>query len=834
MHIFADLPRMLIRISAGLLLLFSIVWLLGPDPAAAQRAQRPFGKVVKEWNQTLDLIGQEVGGVELSALRAETLKERLTAIAAEAQKFKTRAEAEITSIERQLEALGPPPAEDEPAETIEIAAQRLKIREDIAFYQDRIKQANLVIVRGGQLANQIGARTLVLSIEQLAFRYPFPLAPDTVVQAVPDFLRILTLLGRSPLDWWGSLSDVQKEQIVFYRFAVVVVLAVVFGWGLRRALLHWFGRDPAAETPTYTLRLTRAVTDGTAHGLVPALILGGLLAHALSDKALISGLFAQVYVNLCAVAIMIVLAWSLPRAVLAPELPAWRLIPVSQQNARRVSRRITVLAAVFGGDIFLVVSSRDLVPSHELIALYTLLASTLEVGCILALVHGNLWAHEGAVEQAESGAVVSKLRGRWGFWTTLRRVVVLVALAVAAAALAGYSNASIYLIDKLVISGMIVGVLVLLRGLFREVIGVAIRSRRVQASLAISHKTRNLSKFWLRGLLDLVIYVVGMVMILVVWGVAARDISSWARTIWRGVTIGDNTFALRDILLAIAVFIVALTVTRMIQRLLNERIFPQTDLDVGVRNSFSIGLGYVGFAIALALAVTAIGLDLSNIAIIAGALSVGIGFGLQNVVNNFVSGLILLIERPIKVGDWIKVGEHEGYVRRINVRATEIETFRRAAVIVPNSDLISGAVTNWTHKERFGRVELQVGVAYGSDVAQVMDVLRQCLVAHEAILPTPEPYVLFRGFGDSALDFEARGNIANVGYRLSVQSDLRVAIYLAFEEAGIEIPFPQRDLHIKSVERLDDAFHFRTERPEATARSTGTTKIRTGPSKGEE
>jgi small-conductance mechanosensitive channel len=197
------------------------------------------------------------------------------------------------------------------------------------------------------------------------------------------------------------------------------------------------------------------------------------------------------------------------------------------------------------------------------------------------------------------------------------------------------------------------------------------------------------------------------------------------------------------------------------------------------------------------------------------------------VVNNFVSGLILLIERPIKVGDWIAVGAHEGYVRRINVRATEIETFRRAAVIVPNSELISGAVTNWTHKDRYGRVELPVGVAYGSDVAQVMDILQRCLDENEAILRHPEAYVLFTGFGDSSLDFEARGHIANVEYRVSVQSDLRIAIYQAFEAAGIEIPFPQRDLHIKSVENLDEETAARIAQP--GPRPPRTARVRTDP-----
>ena len=617
----------------------------------------------------------------------------------------------------------------------------------------------------------------------------------------------------------------QKERSVFARFALVALLAVVFGWGLRRALLRWLGRDPAIETPSYTRRLTGAIADGVAHGLIPSLILGGFLLRALSEETLISGLFAQVFIYFCGVAILFVLAWALPRAVLAPELPAWRLIPVTRDNARALVRRMTFLAGVVAVDLFILGSSAELAFTDELASLYALIVKTVEAGAILTLIQGHLWVHEAAEDAAPASSEAPR---RWGFWNTLRRLIGLVAVAAIAAALAGYASASTYLAQNLVISGMILGGLVLLRGLLREAIGATLRLSVVQVTLAIPHKARERYKFWLRALLDLAVYLGGLVLVLIVWGVAPRDIGDWAGKTWRGVTIGSVTISLGDILIAIAVFVVAMTLTRMIQRLLNDRVFPQTGLDIGVQHSLSTGLGYVGLAVALALAIATVGFDLSNVAIIAGALSVGVGFGLQNVVNNFVSGLILLVERPIKVGDWIEVGGHEGYVRRINVRATEIETFRRAAVIVPNSELISGAVTNWTHKDRSGRVELPVGVAYGSDVIQVMDILKRCLEENEAILPAPEPYVLFTGFGDSSLDFEGRGRIANVEYRVSVQSELRIAIYQAFEAAGIEIPFPQRDLHIKGLEKLDEGIAARVAQP--GPRPSPTARVRTDPS----
>ncbi|MEL7029010.1 MAG: mechanosensitive ion channel domain-containing protein, partial [Pseudomonadota bacterium] len=187
----------------------------------------------------------------------------------------------------------------------------------------------------------------------------------------------------------------------------------------------------------------------------------------------------------------------------------------------------------------------------------------------------------------------------------------------------------------------------------------------------------------------------------------------------------------------------------------------------------------------------------SNLAIIAGALSVGIGFGLQSIVNNFVSGLILLFERPIKVGDWIVTNSGEGLVKRISVRSTEIETFDRSSIIVPNAELISAAVTNWTYKDKIGRVIVPVGVTYDADPAEVIEILEKVARDLPVVLDYPAPFVYFDEFGDSSLNFQLRAYIRDINSSLSARTQIRVGIFNALKEAGIEIPFPQRDLHVK-------------------------------------
>jgi small-conductance mechanosensitive channel len=241
-------------------------------------------------------------------------------------------------------------------------------------------------------------------------------------------------------------------------------------------------------------------------------------------------------------------------------------------------------------------------------------------------------------------------------------------------------------------------------------------------------------------------------------------------------------------------------------------------MEHSARNALVTTFGYVAMAIAALVALSLAGISFGNLAIIAGALSVGIGFGLQNIVNNFVSGIIMLVERPVRNGDWIVVGDTEGYVQRISIRTTTIQTLDRADVIVPNSDLISGKVTNWTLGDTWGRIKIPIGVAYGSDVETVIETLLEIANNNEDVIKgnpqLPDPYVLFLDFGDSSLDFELRAIIRNINRRLRVISDINRAINAAFKKQGIEIPFPQRDVNFRGSLQIERDSRVPPEAPD--------------------
>lgn len=282
------------------------------------------------------------------------------------------------------------------------------------------------------------------------------------------------------------------------------------------------------------------------------------------------------------------------------------------------------------------------------------------------------------------------------------------------------------------------------------------------------------------------------------WGLKPGAVHEWMEQYSEGIPIGSITLDFSDIGAAILVFFVLYGVTKSVQWFLQRRLFTHMRLDRGVRDAIVTTIGYAGITLAVLVAMGTIGIDMSNLAIVAGALSVGIGFGLQTIFNNFVSGLILLYERPIKVGDWIEVGNQQGFVKKVRVRSTELSTLRHASIVIPNSQFISETVTNWTLNNKAGRIDVNVGVAYGSDTELVKEILLKVAQEHPQVRKRIEPSVLFMDFGDSSLVFQLRCFIMDIADRFIVASDLRFAIDREFRANGVEIPFPQRDLHLKS------------------------------------
>jgi small-conductance mechanosensitive channel len=385
-----------------------------------------------------------------------------------------------------------------------------------------------------------------------------------------------------------------------------------------------------------------------------------------------------------------------------------------------------------------------------------------------------------------------------GFTLALRLGVVVLGVAFVVQ-FAGFSKLASRLIDSSVYT-VFLGLLAVM----------ALRLGRGSIDYLHSLKTLHQYKFFrshgrkianhLKGLFKTFVAVYASLYFFEVWGIYDSLGQAWRGILNLGVTAGQTSLTLGNVLLVIMVLYLSILVSWLLRALLDIQVFPHRKIDRGVKDAFKKLLHYtlvlVGFLIAVSLA----GLDLKAFAVVAGAFGIGIGFGLQNIVNNFISGLILLFERPVKVEDVVVIAGEWGTIKKIGLRSTVMETWDRAEIIVPNSQLISEAVTNWTLTSAVARVIVPVGVAYGSDLTLVLEILEEAAQQHPDVLNDPPPSPIFIGFGDSSLDFELRAWMSDVNKRLPVKSDLGQYIERRFREAGVQIPFPQRDLHLCSVD----------------------------------
>ncbi len=307
----------------------------------------------------------------------------------------------------------------------------------------------------------------------------------------------------------------------------------------------------------------------------------------------------------------------------------------------------------------------------------------------------------------------------------------------------------------------------------------------------IQHKLRR----WLRWIVFLLWILISLDLL------ALRDpLFNFLRTVFGyDLSIGSFKTSLGDITSFIITVFAAFMISRFVRFVLNEDVYPRTNLGRGLPYAISTVLNYLILLIGFFLALAVIGLDLTKFTILAGAFGVGIGFGLQNIVNNFVSGLILLFERPVNVGDTVEVGTDEGDLVRIGLRASVLRTFQGSEVIVPNGELISNRVVNWTLSDQQRRLEIDVGVAYGTDPHKVIELLTKVASENTKILRSKAPKTIFAGFGASSLDFQVRVWTDRFEEWVLIKSEIALAIHDALYEAGIEIPFPQTDLHVRSI-----------------------------------
>lgn len=393
-------------------------------------------------------------------------------------------------------------------------------------------------------------------------------------------------------------------------------------------------------------------------------------------------------------------------------------------------------------------------------------------------------------------ALKHQLGSVWKHWVAVPvGIAFLLALVVE---LAGYHLLASWLIQGMIKSAFLIFALIFFRHFSYDLLNFFSHLPFLD-SLRFINRHRAALLQQLSRVLQVLMIVAAVLILPTLWqlypnmGAAAEHILSW------GVTIGEKRITFQDLLEAVLFFYAAHLVAFFLCALLQDEVYPRKQIERGVANSINSLVRYSLWFIGITIAFFALGFELKQLALIAGALSVGIGFGLQNIVNNFVSGIILLFERPVKVGDLLEVGDEWGEVEKVGLRSTIIRTYSKTQLIIPNSEFITQKVTNLTLSDPDYRILIPVGIAYGSDTKKAQAAMLKIVQEHPLVKKHPQPLVLFDEFGNSSLNFKIYLWVTDAAKKFVVISDILFAVDQAFRELGVEIPFPQRDLHLRSV-----------------------------------
>ena len=694
----------------------------------------------------------------------------------------TEKETILKEYEKTLAGLGEP-VKDEPRE---VSEKRTKLNKEKAGIEQIQARCQVLELRSRELGSSVDKIKNELLTQRMLHR-----GDHILSLIVKDFINVDV--------WWEKthefVTDHSGLELLTTIEWVLLLISFPAAWTagvlLKKFLLRKF--DHKFEKDGFANEFTLALLT-TGSGYLPLLLL-----------SLVAPIFFLLATgDVRPVPIVNIFAYGLPivvtllfvvRLIFAPLPPARLFVSIEYEYGKKVRNRLHRILVV--GFVFYLMAGMlhagDF-PEY-LFSLVVMVMSTILVIQIVMLL---------------------RLIRRSAFMRDLGWVLLIVNILLIVSQighLAGYANLGI-MAKRLVLGAVVLwGLSILLHKLLSSLFdsldeGASSWSRKVRSKVGVKEGKVFPGLFLVRLSVALLIWGGFILAMLKVFGVSDNFLATIQAFIVSGITIGTFQIVPAKFFWALISFSAIVIIGNWIKSRMRKRWLNLLPISSSGRDTLLTLTGYTVYAIAILFALGMVGMDYTKLALIAGALSVGIGFGLQNIVSNFISGLILLFERPVRIGDWVAVGGIEGYVRKINIRATVIETFDRSEVIVPNSEFISGQVTNWTLNTKWGRLRAPVGVAYGSDTEKVKQILLDVAHDNQAVIldgRQPEPYVIFMGFGESSLDFELRCFIRDIDRRLRVLSEINFAIDKAFREADIEIPFPQRDLHLRSDDTKDQA-----------------------------
>ena len=767
-----------------------------PVPEAKSLSQSQISQVLEHPKITAELekIKKGLAKSNISKEKLDDYSTYLSKIEVQIVENKKEIEKQARFVQKQLDALGSGPKAGE-TEDAAITKQREDLAQQLSSQDRVIKEADLLLVQMEDLTVQIlNVRNQRLYGDMMTKQSAF-INPLIFFQGVKAYGIFFWDVVKSPLEWYQNLPQDQRSYALFSIVVMFIILMIALALAifLRKLILNYWGYKSDIDNPTFNRKVVAAVAVAIARGLIFAFLVSGCILWMVSTKIFDGSLLENILMTTSFVTLLAIAESTVSRVTFAPNYPQWRLVNIASEKAARFTRMIFTFILINAAATIQLLVAQKAEYSTETIHF-------LMITCCAVKAFFLIWFAKISFDtyKEEVSAETETVEGEETVDRGLKMIVIshLFCIGTFALSLLGYPELSLFIFNHIIMSLILCGMFEVLR---RSVIDV---SRKIIVSGPWMKGLRSYKKtavtkidFWLRAIINPTMIMVLVFMLLNLWGLPGDFMLAAARKILFGFKIGGIEISLIAIVLGIVVFFASLTVSRIVKNKLAANVLAKIDMDDGVRHSLISGIGFLGFILSTLFAIMAIGINLTNLAFIAGALSVGIGFGLQDVIKNLVAGIIILLERPFRVGDWVVLSGVEGKIKQINIRSTELESFDKTSVIIPNATLISSTVTNKTHGDNMSRQSVAVGVAYGSDVEKVTQILLACAAENKLVLKNPAPYVLFKDFGSSSLDFELRFYVRDINSGWKAPSDLRYAINQRFIDENVEIPFPQVVVH---------------------------------------
>jgi len=681
---------------------------------------------------------------------------------------------QLASVTARLSELGTPP--EGAKEAPDVAAQRMQLEKNSRALDAQIKLARLLSVDAGQTAEQISAQRRTQFQARLGERRDSFLSGQFWTEFREEFPRDLerlevlrddlaTAVGQTPK--WGWL-------LLGAAIALTIVLRVAIGRLLLRITAT---RVPPGRLRRSFLAVAHLVLAVATPGVIALLIHMGLdWDSQLSDNT--SSLLANLVATVCFGGYVSGLGYAL----LSTNRPSWRLPPISDA----VATRLRWLPGVLGVLVVMIWLAERLP-----VLLNASLTTTITLTGIVAVLTMATIGAVLAISRRLRRQAMQENDAPIPFWVSLLLTSVWTVLILSLASmLAGYVAFGSFMVKQVLWVLIILASAYLLSTLIEDGFSTLLGTTHRDGGEHEAPSMRDQAAVLLSGVGRVAVGLLAVTLLLAPFGEAPMDLLQRFDQLRKGLAIGEAQIRPGAVLQALLVLGLSLLAVKMLKRWLSNRYLPTTELDPGMQLSAATLFGYAGFVLAVALSLSAAGIGLERVAWIASALSVGIGFGLQAVVQNFVSGLILLAERPVKVGDWVSLGGVEGDILRINVRATEIQMGDRSTVIVPNSEFVTKTVRNVTRSNPLGLVQIKLPLPLSTDAEQVRELILQAFADHEDVLDTPAPNVFLDGIDGGHLIFNAKGYVSSPRAAYGVRSALLFTLLKRLHDAGLEVSSP--------------------------------------------